>query len=204
MTSNTQIDAYLMRKLTVFQLIPSQSYEGLFTTHGKWRPRILNPLMKHAALFLPKKPWCCVVNMDKLYGPGNHWVALFDCGPGKPLFYYDPLLPNKEYPLPTPLKHFLENQQEAGKQVVVNWDQDQSVFTLEPVSTSAEAELKEFRSGKVRMPNEMCGAYCVYVILAMDAEVAKNTKKLVESYYDIRAKGRKSEIQTIYQELRRS
>lgn len=137
--SNVQIDRYLKSKLVNLKNIRSQSYEEFFTPTGS---------IKHA--LNPHHNYAVVLNMDRANGPGNHWVALIIYPALKQLYYYDSLLPNKEYVPPAGLRNYLVSMQKAGWDLAQNAQLDQKVYT----------------SGK---ENIMCGAYSIGIILIMDA-----------------------------------
>ena len=184
MASNFQLDSYT-RLVSDVQMIPSQSYEGVFTNTGKWKPRILSHLglVGH---FDPRKPWFVILNMDRWTSPGNHWVLLAylqSCPQGQHvLFYYDPLLPNKCYEMPTPLRLFVEHAQESGCKLVTNWDADQEKTTM---------------SNGIRVTDIMCGAYCVAML-----EALVGSKNKIDTFYEYPMPA--ATVQRIFRTLMRS
>ena len=180
MASNMELDRYLKDKIKGFQMIPSQSYEGVFTPSGKWKPRILSQLGVGNVID-PRKPWFVILNMDSWFGPGNHWVLLVNAGVGEPLFYYDPLLPNKHYEMPLPLRRFVEEQQEASKQLVTNWDADQGSTVI---------------SAGERIPDEMCGAYCCVMLETIAGQKSNPT----EAFYNAKM----TDVRRVFRELLQS
>ena len=118
--SNTQIDRYLESKVSDMQIIPSNSYQGVFTTSGMLKPSIKDD------------NWVTVLNMDKINGPGNHWFAMLVYPKAKLVFYYDPLLPNHSYQIPPNLRNFMIKVQEKGWQVIENLEIDQEPIHHHP------------------------------------------------------------------------
>lgn len=87
--------------------------------------------------------------MDHEIGMGTHWIALAFT-PGT-IFYYDPLLPNKDYDIPVNMRHFFESYQRSGGKLIMNLDADQ-------YGTHAGIQ------------NDMCGAYSALALLEVDRE----------------------------------
>lgn len=147
MLDNLQLDEYLGTRLKRLELINACSYDRLFTRSGK---------IKLDALpdgFSPSKfSYGVILNMDKDSGPGLHWVCLV-LTPGL-IFYYDPLLPNKEYEIPDNVAAFLEEKQIAGTRVLINYDADQGAEVRIP--------------GKGIQHDEMCGAYSAIAMMMLD------------------------------------
>lgn len=151
MTSNLQLDKYLAGSLKRFELLPAQSYDELFSTYGKIQKGVS----------IGSKNYAVIINMDKKTGQGTHWIAMLFM-PGR-VYYYDPLLPNKEYVIPPNIRVFLERFQKAGGTVYFNLDKDQ---------------------GKTRdgVLDEMCGAYSAMAIKLMDMNPTPDT------FFDIHEK----------------
>lgn len=147
MLDNLQIDAYLEKHLKRLELIRSCSYDHLFTHNGKIKPEAM------PQGFTPSKfSYGVILNMDKETGPGLHWVCLV-LTPSI-IFYYDPLLPNKEYEIPDNVSAFLESRQIAGMPVLINYDADQAEDVRIP--------------GQGIKRDEMCGAYSTIAMMMLD------------------------------------
>ena len=101
--------------------------------------------------------------MDRISGPGTHWTSLVITP--QTLFYYDPLLPNKDYVIPSNLREFFIRCQESGKRLVTNMEADQHSMVANGYGQKVE--------------NIMCGAYSAMAILSLDK------KPTVESFYDM-------------------
>lgn len=109
--TNVQLDAFLRGKLMKFKLIPSGSYETMFSATGEPKFEVRSPLGM-------------IMNMDVASGPGDHWVMVAISG--RRIFYYDPLLVNKYYVRPPNVAMFLKKAEVAGFKVIENLEEDQS------------------------------------------------------------------------------
>lgn len=163
--SNRQIDAYLARKVKGFIIIPSASYQEFFAYDGS----IINPSLKNAVDTMKDCAFC--VNTDRRDGPGQHWVAICIFPKLQQIFYYDSLLPNKEYRLSHEIAMFIVRMTNHGFVVYQNVMKDQgNTFGLP--------------DGK-RTMNDMCGAYAAQLIVLMDRVITKNLEPVM-TFFDSR------------------
>ena len=174
MTSNVQIDRFLNPRLKNLQLIPSQSYEGVFTYYGDFHPRLSKVVRgeANAGSFAPYlRPYGFIMNLDKESGPGNHWVAFAIARDeeGLVVFYYDPMLPNKFYEIPSLVQRFLIRFQERGGRLITNLEGDQ---------------VPKLPNGNI---NAMCGAYSAMMLLGLDATIMRGraTRRTIDRFYDM-------------------
>lgn len=159
--NNVQLDNYLLSKINKIKLIPAASYQELFGPTGS--PK-----------FPMNKPVGFLMNMDKESGPGNHWVMMAIIE--KDIFYYDPLLPNQYYQIPTPVKLFLIKAQQHGFKVIENLYDDQDPST------------------------DLCGAYSAAMLVALDREIGKET--IVQSFYKEHKILKQGVVQKIFYDIK--
>ncbi len=169
--TNKELDSYLRKKVIGVVIIPAQSYQTLFSYDGN----IKDDDFKTALSSM--NPCACCVNTDRADGPGLHWVAIIVFPRQRLLFYYDSLLPNKEYKISHEIAMFLNKMAYKGYSVYQNNRVDQKdTFKMR---------------NQTRVYNDMCGVYAVEMIVMLD-QALKTGKNLVQTFHEAHEKLRDS------------
>ena len=145
--TNVAIDVYLHKKVRGIVIIPSESFQDLFSYDGNPRSEIMR------SCIMTMKPCACCINTDRADGPGLHWIAVIIFPRERLLFYYDSLLPNREYRVSHELALFMSKMASRGFAVYQNMQMDQG---------------NTFSANHKRVYNDMCGVYASQMIIMLD------------------------------------
>lgn len=185
MLDNSQLDRYLQARLRKLNYLPAASYQSVFSA-SNGNTKLLKPITG---------PTGFVANLDTTTGMGTHWVAIIFMPYSNPptIYYYDPLLPNKEYQLPHEIREYFEAFQEKGGRIVMSMDVDQHPKLPDGVKPTDQGT----RS------NTMCGAYSAMMLLEMD-KAALDPKTMTDKFYAYHDRLKKLQtVRLVYDRIQR-